>query len=356
MSSEREIAENGSEPKKRRRGRLRLAGIILLGLAGVLLLLAAIVFFAFKSGFADSYIKNQFVETLASMGVTFRAEKFALQATPLALELENAEFYNSKTRQPLASIKKGRIEFTITDLFAWRLTREIRVESTELNGAQFWIIFDENGRSNFADIVQTSGPSRINLKYESAAVKVINSAIHFGDGQRAISFDAENVSADIAPAVDDSLFEEPRYQINIAGLSATAVYETRRTENIDFTIRAVADSRGADIQDLRVDSPLGSAVLSGKISNWQSFEYDLNLDGSLDLAKTGYFLGLEAAVGGDGTFKGKLKGQGEDFRIEAELGSQKLILDNILVKNLGSNISATIRGAEYAAQGKAFAD
>ena len=55
--------------------------------------------------------------------------------------------------------------------------------STDINGAEVWVKFDENGESNFSNLkfVEDKAGQRVNFKYDSVEFTLRDSVVHFGD-------------------------------------------------------------------------------------------------------------------------------------------------------------------------------
>src|SRR5437773_2362681 len=195
--------------RRRRRFTRRHAafGSALLAIFIVFLILITIV--TYRYGVFDPYIKTQFTTKMADIGIVFDAEVFRVTVAPLELELKNATFKNKVTGEKLFFIRDAHLKMTVQDLYAWQLSRDIRVDSTEINGAEVWVNFDENGRSNYADLtlVEKEG-QRVNFKYDSVNFALRDSVVHVGDLSRKISGDATNVIFLLEPA--NAATEDPR--------------------------------------------------------------------------------------------------------------------------------------------------
>ena len=54
--------------------------------------------------------------------------------------------------EKLFFIRDAHLGLTVQDLYAWQLSRDISIDTTDINGAEVWVKFDENGRSNFSNL------------------------------------------------------------------------------------------------------------------------------------------------------------------------------------------------------------
>src|SRR5687768_16811400 len=95
----------------RRRSRLNLRNLLIVSLAaavlvGVLLLMSVV---SYRYGVLDSYIKAQFTEKMADIGIVFSADEFALTIAPLELRLVNATFNDRVSGEKLFFIRDARL-------------------------------------------------------------------------------------------------------------------------------------------------------------------------------------------------------------------------------------------------------
>ncbi len=324
------------------------AGCILFGLVAIVL---------FRSGAVDSYLKARVVGKLAEMGIDFEADTFRVTAAPLRLELRNARFINSSTGEKLAVLREADLGLTITDLYAWQFSRKISIDSTNIRGAEIWVKFDEQGRSNLSGLkLPEQEPGRISLKYESMAFSLRDSIVHFGDIERKIAADANNVLLQVEP--EDRLVpdEQKRYKFDLRSTGSKFVYDNKPVDPVDISVTGIADRAGADITDLRLSTPIGTSSLSGRLTDWASFIYDLNIESTIDLSQTSSVFALSTPISGTGNFKGKVSGSGEAYHIEGSADSQSLTAQGVYLRGL--NVAATIEGtnANYTANGNAVAE
>lgn len=326
----------------------------LLGLLIVLLGLLSVILYRY--GTFDTVIKAQFVEKMAIMGVVFDADVFRVTVNPLQLELKNATFNDRLTGEKLFFVRDARVGLSIENLFAWQLTRDIKVDSTEIFGAEVWVKFDENGRSNFANLVQDEGASSVNFKYDSIKFSLRDSVVHFGDLSRTISGDANNIQFFLEPIDYSTPDELKRYKLDFTSTDSNFAYQDNRLEDITIRAAAIVDEMGADISELRIETPIGQTVLNGRLTDWKDFKYDLNIESTVDLTQTSTIFPLGATLRGVGNFKGKVTGQGENYNVDGQIDSEALSAEGIYLK--GFNVAATVAGTNtnYEANGTAVAE
>jgi hypothetical protein len=353
-----EVNDEDTPRQPRRYFTRRNALVTAAGLAILVVLLSVLSVVFYRYGVFDNYVKTQFVAKMAEIGIVFDADVFRLTVNPLELELRNATFNDRVTGEKLFFIRDARIGLTVDDLYAWQLSRDIIVNSTEISGAEVWVRFDENGRSNFSNLtfVEDESGQRVNFKYDSIRFSLQDSVVHFGDVSRKIAADANNVQFFLEPENYDVPDEQKRYKIDFTSTDSTFVYDDHPLNDVDIRARGIADSTGAEITELKIETPIGISALSGTLSDWSSPKYSLNIESTVDLTQTSNIFPLGASLRGVGNFKGTVSGEGEKYRVDGTVDSEALTAEGIYLKAV--NIAATVEGTNsmYEANGKAVAE
>ncbi|MEZ5346429.1 MAG: translocation/assembly module TamB domain-containing protein [Pyrinomonadaceae bacterium] len=357
IDADNSSSEASAPPRKRRRYFSRKTFGFLLAFSAILIVsIAALIFTLFKTGYVDSYVKEQFVTALGDMGITFESETFTLDVSPLSLTLRNATFKNKKNGEKLFNIGMAKFNMTILDLYELKTERNIDVTSTDVNGLEAWVNFDENGKSNFDGIELLSPESSIKFQYASTKLSVKNSIVHFGESTRKISGDAKNVIFLMEPTAKAAAEETQRYTFDFTSTESAFVYDTSRVDPINIRATGIADNTGADVKELRLTSPVGSVTLNGKVEDWRNFKYDLKIYSTVDLAKTSEVFPVGTAITGFGNFEGTVKGEGEKYTINGAITSENLAASNIRLKALKVNASVDGKSAIYDGHGTAVAE
>ncbi|MDQ3634320.1 MAG: translocation/assembly module TamB domain-containing protein [Acidobacteriota bacterium] len=352
-----ETTEESAPQEEKRRFFTRRNGLIALGLISLLAVsLALLITVSYRYGVVDNYVKEQFRAALADMGIVFTADEFRLTVNPLQLSFKNATFNNKKTGDKIFRIGNAKIDMTVTDLYQLQFERNIDVKNTEINDLEAWVMFDENGNSNFDGIEPLEGESSIKFKYASSNVSLRNSLIHFGETTRKISGDAKNVQFFLEPIEQVSEEEILRYKFDFTSTDSTFTYDGSKVEPINISASGIANQEQTEIKQLKLTSPIGETVLNGTIRDYKNFKYDLKINSTVDLTQTSNIFPLGTAIVGVGNFEGTVTGEGEDYKVEGEISSDSLAAANIRLKALKVNAAVDGNGAIYNAQGKAVAE
>jgi translocation and assembly module TamB len=350
-------ADNETPQQRRRRYFTRRNAAISGGILAVVIIVFIILgIVTYRYGVFDPYIKEQFTAKMADIGIVFDAEVFRVTVAPLELELKNATFKNKVTGELLFSVRDAHLAMTVQDLYSWQLSRDIIVDTTDINGAEIWVTFDENGRSNYDDLTLVEEePGRVNFKYDSVNFALRDSIVHFGDVQHSISGEAKNVVFLLHPATTAT--EDPRrYSFDLTATDSQFVYDESPLEPIDVRATGVADRNGADVTEFRLTTPIGETVMNGRIEDWKDLRYRMNVESTVDLTQASNTFPLGATLRGVGNFTGVVSGEGSSYRVEGTAKADTFAANGVYLKAV--NIEGTVAGtnSNYEANGKAVAE
>lgn len=349
-------AEESAPAASKRRFFSRRSAVIAAGVLGILLIaLTLLTIVSYKTGVFDNYVKAQFVAKMDRIGINFTADTFRVTVAPLKLELRSATFNNKVTGEKLFFVREADLYLTVQNLYAWQLSRDISIDTTDVTGAEVYVNFDADGKSNFAELNFVEETARVNFNYQSTKFSVKESTIHFGDLQRKIEADARNLVFTLEPTDYNVPDEQKRYKFDLASTDSFFVYGESRLENIDLKAQGIADRNGTEITGLRLTTPIGESTLKGTTAGWESPKYNLEIESTVDLTQTSTVFPLGTPLRGIGNFKGTVTGEGEKYAVNGEIFSESLSASNIYLKGLNINAAVTGEGSMYEANGKAIA-
>ena len=329
-------------------------GVIALGV----IFLALLTIVVYRYGYFDNYVKNQFVTKMDEIGVNFSADKFNLTVAPLQLHLENATFNDKITGEKLAFVKDAKLGLTVTDLYAWQLSRDISIDTTDVDGAELFVKFDADGNSNFKNLkfVEDEAGSRVKFIYSSLRFSLKNGLVHFGDVTHKINADAKNIALNLEPLDASVPDEQKRYKINFNSTASNFIYDESVVQPVDIAANGIVDKLGAEVNDLKLTTPLGESSLNGTLTDWAALKYNLNITSTVDLRQTAEIFPLGTPLRGFGNFSGTVTGEGAKYKIVGDVKSDALEASNIRLKGL--NVAATVNGENsmYDINGKAIAE
>ena len=138
---------------------------------------------------------------------------------------QGRKLYDAQTGAALGEIDRILATVRIEDMYALSLTRDVKLEAMELDGLELWVVFDEQGRSNLANLrLPAPDPnSRILFSYSAANIRINSAVIHYDDRQHSLSGEARNLRASVRPE-DPSRPRERMNVFDIAMSDSTFVY------------------------------------------------------------------------------------------------------------------------------------
>lgn len=300
-------------------------------------------FIIYKVGIIDTIIKKRFVNDLEKIGISFFCEDFFVKIFPLRLELKNAEFVNKFNQKPLFRLQSAIVELSLTELLS--SPRKIEVNSTEIDGLELWVLFDEEGKSNFFGInLVEEGETK--LSYSSASLEIKNGVLHFGDLTRKIQGKAHNLVLRIEP------ISQENHSFYLSTTENFFIYDGKKISPINIDIKGNLKPSEAEINQLKVTSPIVDSRLSGKIEGWKSLSYSFDVEAFIHLEKISKLFNINTLLEGKGRFTGKLTGEGESYRIEGELYSESVSTSGFNLKTFQGFGSFTAGKNLYEASGQ----
>lgn len=350
--------EETNEPiPKRRSFFTRRNALIFSSLLAILfILLFALTIGFYRYGVFDNYIKAQFVAKLERIGMTFDADTFRVTVSPLQLQLKNAAFNDKITGEKLFFIRDAKLGLTVKNLYEWQLSRDISIDTTDIDGLEVWVKFDENGRSNFANLQFIEEDTNVNFTYSSMKFSLKNGLVHFGDLSRKIEADAKNIVFFLEPENPNIPDEEKRYKFDFTSTESNFVYDGSEITPVDIRAKGIADQKGAEISEFKLTTPIGESSLKGNLTDWKSPKYNFDITSTVDLMQTSTVLPIGTPLRGFANFSGKVSGEGEDYKIEGEVSSEALQASGVYLKAV--NVNGTVAGTNsmYEANGEAVAE
>lgn len=337
------------------RRNLIISGVALVAIVALLLIVAALLY---RTGQVDRIIANQIVSTLDEYNIRAEIGSFETKFSPRTVEMRDIKLYDKTTGAPLGNVKQVLATVRVEDLYALNLRRNVNLEKLEIDGLEAWVAFDEQGRSNFANInLPSPDPNRrILFSYSTAQISIKNSTLHYADERYEISGTARNVRASVQPDDLSQPAESRMNRIELALDDSTLTYNNRPVNPINIQAKARVNQTRAEISELVLTSPVLEAKLSGVMDDWRELRYRMNVESSIDLTQANDVLQTGATLRGAGRFNGTVTGEKEKYRVEGRVESDALAADNVRLQGLTVVGTGAGEGARYEAQGRAVAE
>src|SRR5574341_545777 len=347
-----------SPPRRKRRFITRrnaiIAGIVIGIGVGALILIALL---SYRLGYVDAYIAGQVKDTLAKYGVRAEIREFHTAFSPQTVEMLGIELYDAQTGEKLGKIDRLLATVRIEDLYALNLQRNINLQDLQIEGLELWVAFDAQGRSNFRNIhIPPPEPNqRILFAYSTAHVEIKNALIHDGDALHSLSGEARNVRATIQPDDPNAPSSSWMNTVTLSATNSTFAYDNRPVNNIDIEARGRVNQIRAEIQELKLRSPVAEATLSGVMGDWRALQYTFNVTSTVDLTQLSDVIATGTALRGVGNFSGTITGEGEKYQLDGVVKSDALAADGLRLQGLNVTAKGTGQGESYNFNGRAVA-
>jgi translocation and assembly module TamB len=360
-------------PPRARRRYITRRNALLVGLVAVVgaLLLALLAVFMYRTGRVDTLIADQLVTTLSQYGIRAQIREFHTKLGPRTAEIKGLDLYDAKTGAQLGRIDTIIATIRVEDLYALKLSRNVNLEALDINGAELWVAFDEDGRSNFSNLhlPPPRQNERILFSYSTARVKVENARIHYEVRRRStddetgeqtihtLAGEARNLRLTVEPDDPNAPAESRMNKVALAMTGSTFALDGNTVEPIDVEAHARVNQTRAEISDLTLRSPVAESHLQGTLDDWRAGRYQLQVRSTVDLTQVSNIFKTPTPLRGGGEFVGKVTGEGTRYRVEGDVKSDALAAGDVRLKGLQLNLTADGDGAEqYNAQGRAVAD
>jgi translocation and assembly module TamB len=347
-----------SSPRRRRRIVTRRNAIIVgiaIGIGAVALILIAL--FGYRLGYVDAYIAGQVKNTLAQYGVRAEIRSFHTSISPQTVEMLDVELYDAQSGEKLGKIDRLLATVRIEDLYALNLRRNINLKDLQIEGLELWVAFDDQGRSNFRNIhIPPPEPNqRILFAYSTAHIDVKNALIHYGDALHKLSGEARNLRATIQPDDPNAPSSSWMNTVTLSATNSTFAYDNRPINNIDVEARGRVNQVRAEIQELKLRSPVAEATLSGVMGDWRKLQYEFNVTSTVDLTQLSDVLATGTALRGVGDFAGTITGDGDKYQIIGGVKSDVLAAGGVRLQGLNVTAKGSGQGKSYDFNGRAVA-
>lgn len=347
-------------PQGRRRRFLtrRNAVIATIGVAVALVVLVLAVILAYRLGYIDRYIANQFKSTLAQYGIRAEIKHFETRFGPRTVEMREIELYDQTTGERLGKIDRILATVRIDDLYRISLNRNVNLEDLQVDGLELWVKFDEAGNSNFRNLrLPPPDPNaRILFSYSTAKVRLNNAVIHYGDERHDISGEARNIVATIEPDDPAAPAESRMNRVSFSSTDSTFVYNGQPVNPVNITARGRVNQTRAEIDELVLRSPLAEAHLSGVMDDWRSLRYRMQLNSMVDLTQASDILKTGTTLRGVGNIVATVSGEGSRYQIDGSIKSDALAADGVRLQALTLSAQGGGEGKSYEVNGRAVAE
>jgi translocation and assembly module TamB len=330
-----------------------------LSLLGLILLLAAFVFWYIRSGRLDLYLQNQVIAGLKDLGIRAEIGSAHLGIRGYKVTLYDVKLYAGDATEPFGKIKSIDASFSVLSY----LRRDIRITSVTVDQPQIWIAFDGQGKINLdalhapPDTGQKGGGD---INFLAATYELKNAELHFDDAARKISAVIPNLNTSFKPTDTNLLGKSINHELTIAFDQGSITHEGQKTENINSVLNATViydekdpANQHAEISSFSLNSDLANVTAKGNIESLATLKYTLeNLHIEANLDKVGSLVMPDQPMHGQVHFDGTANGTGDEYHGKGTVASDAITAAGVQVAGLRVNTEVNGKGADYHATGE----
>src|SRR5262252_8098172 len=261
-------------PPRPRRFTRRLFVYSALGLIALVFIAVLITLLYLRSERFNRFLAIEVEKALEAYGLRAEIGGGEPEFGSGAVTLHDVKLFNRQTGQLIATIDRARASLTIRDPFAIRLRREIVFDRLELDAVDLWVVFDEQGQSNFLGLRRPPPLRRsVTFDYSRLVGSLDKSVIHFIDRKRDLQGDLRDLTAEARP-VEGA--DPPRVGARLAAGKGALVRNGHKMaiESVEFIGRLMES--GAEVERMTLRSPMGEVTASGRLDDWRSPRYQLD--------------------------------------------------------------------------------
>ena len=278
----------------------------------------------------NRYVAEEIKKSLTEFGLRGEVGSFGFAWDSETARLKDLKVYNQQTGQLIASVKSIEVKTHIRDLYAPKLSREIEIQTINVDGAEIFVELDEQGRSNLAGIHEAP-PKSQTIKFDTSKLltALTNAAIHFKDRQHNIAADLTRLSVEAQPTAAAQTFN-----LKLATDSGRVAVEGRETPINKLSLTATASANAVAVERLQLTSGLGDVTASGKVEDLRALRYGFEVESGVKTEELARFAFPEAAMRGLVSVKGKIEGEGRKYKFNGGVSAADMLIENTRLRGV----------------------
>jgi translocation and assembly module TamB len=275
-----------------------------LSLLGIILILVIAAIWYVRSGRLDLLLKAQIVEALKDMGIRAEISEAKLDIFGDKVTLTGIDLYPEDSQNRFGHVDKIEANFSVISY----LRQEVNITEVIVDHPQFWLEFDEAGRSVIDSFREPpkSEAEKAGITFFTANFIVNHAAIEYKDRKRNIVAVLPDVDITFS-AKEPAALEDKINHTLVATFkeNARAEYQGRPVENIDLDVKADVTADNAIIENIKLSSPLGVFNASGHVADFSPFDYKIEIkDTNVDLNQISRVFLPDSPMEGKAFFQG----------------------------------------------------
>src|SRR5215468_8881437 len=318
-------------PPPRRFTRRRLFVYSALGLMALLIAAILLGLLYLRSEKFGRYLIIELEKALEAYGLRAEISRLEAGRDSRTFTLHEIKLFNLQTDQLIATIDRSTVSLTVRDPFAFKLSREIVLDRLEIDGLGLWVVFNERGESNFKGLRRPPPMRRrITFDYSSLVGSLTKGEINYIDRKRDLQSDLRDLTGEARPIKGG---DPPEVSVRLASGAGHLSRNDRVTpiDAVEFIGRVTKS--GARIERLALRSPAAEVTASGRLDDWESLRYQLDLQARARLEEALPFFAPKLPLKGGASFDGRLEGESEHWSAVGQLSSTELVANGVKIRD-----------------------
>ncbi len=323
------LEQSAKQPKPSRWRKRILIALLCLLVAGA----AAGIYARYwlRSEKFNRFVAGEITKKLTEFGLRGEVGSFGFAWDSETARLKDLKLYNQQTGQLIASVNSIEVKTHIRDLYAPKLSREVEIQTINVDGAEVFVEFDEQGRSNLEGIHEAP-PKSQTIKFDTAKLltTLINTAVHFKDRQHKIESDLSRLRIEVQPTAGQA----QSFNLKLETDNGRVAVEGRETPISKLNLMTKASASAVEIERLQLNSGLGEVVAKGKVDDLRALRYSFDVESGVKTDELVRFVFPEVAMRGLVSVKGNVAGEGSKYKFNGGVSAADLLVENTRLRGV----------------------
>lgn len=325
---------------------------------GLIVILAAAVFWYIRSGRLDLFLQTQVVEALGEYGIRATIGSTNLDLRGYQVTLKDLKLFAGDAEKEFGAVDELTAKFSITSY----LRQALNITEVQIKHPQIWYSVDAEGKTNLDAL--HAAPSKAEQKksavtFLTALFNIENAELHYDDLQQNASAVVPGLNLTLTPKEARALEDKINHDLALNFKDGIAVYQGKKIEHIESSLSGLVLYDEKNKTDQRIDnleftfnSDVVKTLAKGNVESFTPLKYNLT-----ELKTTAYggqastIFAPELGIKGDVGFEGTASGTDADYEADGKITSDSLAAKNIQVAGLQINVHVKGTGADYQATG-----
>jgi translocation and assembly module TamB len=308
------------------------------GLAVAVLVAGLALLWWLSSASFDRFLADRLGRGLARFNLRVESDSLNFRLSRMEITVTGLRLFPGQESKPLLTVGRLRAKFRLRDIW----DRNYFPRELEIKYPQLAFSFDDQGRSNLDELNLDS--IRKEREPETLAVTigrivVTNGSIAVNHRKYEASLFARDVNLSVVPASPQLRVEAEARNCDLK------IGNSPWQHTLKFEFASTVDKSAAKIERLHLVSEAADVLATGSVSDWGRPKYDLTLAATANLSKLAVPGTSDVDISGGLTFRGRVYGEGNDYKAEGVANSRDLMVWGIRLAGVQSSLGGRGQGS-----------